>query len=654
MTVGNESAWLSIMAATAVKSMAVLGAAWLAALALRRRPAAARHLVWTAAWVAVLALPLLSLTLPPLGVPVRFLPASVVFQATSAAGAEARAGQTRTMGRATAPLESEPWRPDWARLLMLVWAGGSAVALARMAAGWAAIGRLRRRAKPYADPELALLRQRLGIRDFVDVLEIKRGSMPMTFGLVRPAIFLPADAAAWSPERRRLVLLHELAHVRRCDVATHMLARAALNLYWWNPLAWAAWKEFLKERERAADDLVLSAGTRAPDYAGHLLEIARTMQSPRAAGWAAVAMARRSELESRLASILDSKVNRKAPGRAWALAAALAAVSVAVPLAILRAQDKPAPAFPADVEATIRAAAAERNPGMLEDAAKAADAMRHHDLAQKLLESSLAIRADVSGPRSAEYALGLVKLGQFKRRRGQREEAGALYRQALSVLGNRPEAAPALFDLGTEALRNEDIEQAVDYFERARAADPGQAGRALMWMAVSRQRQKNVEEAESLFRRAIEIQDSNAPEAAITMTLYSQFLRRQGREDEANSIGARGIELRRALGAQAPARDGGLKAYRAGVEASAPTLVSKVEPSYSEEAKIAGYQGTVVIYAEIASDGLAHNLRVVRGLGLGLDEKAIEAISQWRFKPGTKDGQPVTVVASIEVNFKLL
>ncbi|MGK4277469.1 M56 family metallopeptidase, partial [Escherichia coli] len=86
------------------------------------------------------------------------------------------------------------------------------------------------------------------------------------------------------------------------------MARTALCLQWFNPLAWMAWREFLKERERAADDLVLNAGARASDYAGHLLEIARTMQSRPVSAAAAIAMARPSQLEGRLLAILDSGV----------------------------------------------------------------------------------------------------------------------------------------------------------------------------------------------------------------------------------------------------------------------------------------------------------------------------------------------------------
>jgi len=94
--------------------------------------------------------------------------------------------------------------------------------------------------------------------------------------------------------------------------------------------------------------------------------------------------------------------------------------------------------------------------------------------------------------------------------------------------------------------------------------------------------------------------------------------------------------------------------FRVGGGVTAPQLVYKVEPEYSEEARKAKYQGTVVLYVEVDSSGRARNLRVIRSLGLGLDEKAIEAVNKWKFRPGYKDGKPVTVAATIEVNFRLL
>jgi periplasmic protein TonB len=94
--------------------------------------------------------------------------------------------------------------------------------------------------------------------------------------------------------------------------------------------------------------------------------------------------------------------------------------------------------------------------------------------------------------------------------------------------------------------------------------------------------------------------------------------------------------------------------FKVGGGVSAPSLLYKVEPEYSEEARKAKYQGTVVLSVEVDPSGHAVNPKVVRSLGLGLDEKAIEAVRKWKFKPGYKDGKPVTVAATIEVNFRLL
>jgi len=109
-------------------------------------------------------------------------------------------------------------------------------------------------------------------------------------------------------------------------------------------------------------------------------------------------------------------------------------------------------------------------------------------------------------------------------------------------------------------------------------------------------------------------------------------------------------------GGYGPGEGGGFGggAFRIGGGVSAPQLIYRVEPEYTEEARKAKYQGTVVLYAVVDPDGLVRNVRVVRALGLGLDEKALEAVRQWKFKPGMKDGKAVPVAASIEVTFRLL
>ncbi len=92
---------------------------------------------------------------------------------------------------------------------------------------------------------------------------------------------------------------------------------------------------------------------------------------------------------------------------------------------------------------------------------------------------------------------------------------------------------------------------------------------------------------------------------------------------------------------------------RVGNGVSAPRLLNKVEPTYSEEAREAKVQGTAVLEIEVWPDGKAHNIRVVRSLGSGLDEEAVKAVEQWGFEPGLKDGEPVRVAATVEMNFRM-
>ena len=660
--------WYAILAGIAVKATVVLGLAWFTAVLLRGRSAAARHLVWTVAAVAVLALPLLTIGLPVLRLPAMtglLLPSAPMFTSgNSTAGPAAVPGATVDNKSALVPVKASPGYVDWRIWLMALWALGSAASFARMLAACTAIRTIRRSARPWSDEGISTaLARALRIEHPVDVLEfnlpksspgVHSANMPMTFGVLRPFILIPANAAAWTAERRRVVLLHELAHVRRGDVATHLLARTAWCLYWWNPLAWMAWRSFVKERERAADDLVLSAGACASEYAGHLLEIARSMQVSPELECAAVAMVRRSQLEERLRAILDAGIDRTPPAHAWAVIAMLLALGLVAPLAAVRAQETPpgkAQTLPSDIDAVIRSATSQRSPEILEDVAKAAQhagPSRNYDIALKLLQAAVALRAQISGPQSTEYGVELLKLADLEQKRHSKS-ADASYAEAAQVLGERPVAFHAYIRLGITALGKMDLPQALEDFQHAQRVDSGQAGLALMWMAVVRQRENKMDEAGALYLNALSQQGASSAEAGATRRLYGQFLREQGRVDEAKEVEKANVAAVRKPSA---ASDGVYRMGAAGV--TPPSLVHKVEPEYTDEARAAKLTGTEVLYVEIGPDGRAHNPRVVQGLGLGLDENGIDAVSQWQFRPGAKDGQPATVGATIEINWRLL
>jgi len=140
----------------------------------------------------------------------------------------------------------------------------------------------------------------------------------------------------------------------------------------------------------------------------------------------------------------------------------------------------------------------------------------------------------------------------------------------------------------------------------------------------------------------------------ISSTNYGNPLAGLGIPSAGNGIGA-GIGGGRGPGV-GPGSGGGFAggAYKIGGGVSAPVPTFKPEPEYSEEARKAKWQGAVLLELVVDADGVPQNIKVIRSLGLGLDQKAIEAVQKWRFKPGQKDGKPVPVSANIEVNFRLL
>ena len=669
----TASAW-PILASAALKSTLVLGAAWLIAYVLRGRSAAARHMVWTASAAALVALPFLSVGLPALHLRLAnaVLPADVglVFR-TTATTAAAPAGGVAATRQAPAPTNAPAPAErgiDGKTALMLLWMAGIAAGLLQMLTAAAKLWQTRRAARVSPDQaEADTLATHLGIEHSVRVLETGSG-MPMTFGVLQPTVLLPEEARAWSGERRRVVLLHELAHVRRGDAATHLLARTALALHWWNPLAWTMWREFLKERERATDDLVLGTGAKASEYAGHLLEIARTLQARPASAAAGVAMARRSQLEGRLLAILDGRTARGQQGRAATVAAVVAAVAMMAPLAAVRAQSQAEQSAP-DVESTIRAANAQKNHEILDQAAVSYEQLRKYAEAQKLRQASLDMAERLSGQQSKDYAIALVKLGNLARRRGAYQEATDYYNKALA-LGDRPEAFPALINLGRDSLRgavtgaeghrvalNSDPAKALEFLTRARnvAGNGNDMGTALTWMARVRQSEPDgATEAELLYRRAVAAADANSAEQALALEFYAQFLKARDRAAEAGPIEARAAGIRKTRVSAMGPREAATSIYKVGGGVKAPSLLSKVEPEYSEEARSAKYSGTALLKVVVDVDGLAKNIEVVNSLGMGLDEQAVLAIQRWKFKPGEKDGVPVPVMAQIEVNFKLM
>ena len=151
-------------------------------------------------------------------------------------------------------------------------------------------------------------------------------SMPVTWGVLSPVIVLPEASLAWTHDRKRVVVMHEMAHIARRDSATQLVATFACVAYWLHPLVLVAARRLRAECERACDERVLERGTPAAEYAAHLLEVARFSRSFGAASIVSVAMARPSQLEGRLLAVLRAEPR---PARTTARTRALAALSAA-------------------------------------------------------------------------------------------------------------------------------------------------------------------------------------------------------------------------------------------------------------------------------------------------------------------------------------
>lgn len=230
---------------------------------------------------------------------------------------------------------------DWKALALGLYLVGVLLLLAKVLFERAIVRRLRRDAIVIDDADWVAFAQslatELGVRRRVALLRSRTRTMPMTWGVRRPCILLPVDARRWSAERRRAVLLHELAHVARHDCLTQTIAAVACALYWPHPGAWWAASRLRVERELACDDRALAHGIGGRQYALQLLEIARSLRAPRAVATAAVTMASQSHLERRLLAAIDDSRARATPGRRACAVAAMLALALLLPLAAMRA-----------------------------------------------------------------------------------------------------------------------------------------------------------------------------------------------------------------------------------------------------------------------------------------------------------------------------
>ena len=364
-----------------VKATVILGVAAAATLVMQRATAGSRHMVWLVTLGSLLVVPALA-TFAPVSIPV--LPAAVAAPTTprtapvaiddappsNAADTELGGGSavsrdTRQGGVASEMARGDTWRerlqsaPPLA-LLFTLWALVAAAIAASLARAAAIVRRIVRDASPlqageWVDP-LYEIADRLGLDNAPRLLRSDDVDMPFACGVLQPTIVLPSDCESWSLARRRAVLLHELAHIRRRDLLGHTVGRIACAIYWFHPLVWTAAKHLRSESERACDDIALACGAPAADYAEHLLDIVTSVRGNRTPA-VAIAMARRKDFEGRMLAILDPGLARTTPNRQRSLglvgAIAASALLIGAVVPAPRAANAAAPGGAASADSPV-------------------------------------------------------------------------------------------------------------------------------------------------------------------------------------------------------------------------------------------------------------------------------------------------------------
>lgn len=354
-----------------LKATLLLGLSCLAFGLLRRRSPAVRHRLWTLTFAALLVLPVLELALPrwrwpvlPGGAPEPAMTGSISDASPTPASdltprfdalrtpwpIAAEAAQTRSTtelssasdrseipGPAEARIERASFLARWSlqQWVLVLWGSIAAGLLSRLlGATWCSI-RLHKSSTPVDDAQwlelVSRVRRHFGVRVPIALRTHRRPLTPLVAGILRPVIILPARVLEWPSAARESILLHEMAHIRRHDVALQLLARFACCLYWFHPLAWYGLRRMRIDRESACDDCVIQAGQPPREYARWLVTVARALQ---AAPSAAVGMAHPSTLESRIRAILDNARPRGPLSRKVAFGIAIAACGVTTVLAV--------------------------------------------------------------------------------------------------------------------------------------------------------------------------------------------------------------------------------------------------------------------------------------------------------------------------------
>src|SRR5262245_9092935 len=584
------------MIPTVIQSSVILSIALCAVTLLRRQSASTRHAILTAGLISSLAVPLLRGVLPE-------------FEFAESPGLYALVqDQAETLWTwnegvdPTSPGISAPVRAG-RNTFLWIWLGGTIVAGVVLAAGATRIAWLISGSQPTAATRCISAAEEIG-----DLLRLKRRLCLLqndravlgTWGVIRPRIFLPYEAEQWSEERLRVVLTHELAHIKRFDWLVQVFAELIRAVYWFNPLFWLTCRRLRAESEIACDDVVINNGFDPKDYAAHLLDLARTLKNSIRAWSPVLAMSRSPNLERRFVAMLNPSLNHRSVSRAALFAICTVAIFVTWPLAATRA--------PAELRLPVTA------PALLPTAIGPVE--------KPPLTGSgpaAASRSSTPRPTSPPAPQGLADGRLF----GTVSDSTGAVVPGVTLTVSTMERIPngiretAVMTSMTDEAGVFDFPALPEGQYSLKADLPGFTSFRKTW---------------------IEIKPSQSIRENIIL-----FVGNIVQRVEVNAVGQ----------PKPPVPPGTPQRIRVGGYVIAANLISQVKPVYPQSARDAGIEGTVHLQGIIGTEGNFITLRVTSNSNSELTNAALEAVKQWRYKPALLNNEPIEILTEIDVDFKL-
>ena len=273
-------------------------------------------------------------------------------------------------------------------------------------------------------------------------------------------------------------------------------------------------------------------------------------------------------------------------------------------------------------------------------------------------------------PGDVRQAETLVRLARAYRSQGDFARPEELYAAAITIAEKAhgswsAEFADYVNEVGRYFHARRKYRQAEEHYKNGFAIRVKVFGRehvavaeSINNLAILYENESRYDKAEIYYQHALAIREKTlGPEHLDTVATLEHFARllfKLNRGKEATPMQERSRSIRSQWVADADSASPPSEVYRLGDGVIPPRLRERTEPEYSEEARIARHEGSVILQAVISPEGSAGNFTLVRSLGLGLDEKAVEAVRRWRFEPARKGNQPVAVRANLEINFRIL